>query len=193
MTGLLAPTAYTVDPWDPGYGAAAAELDGRTESTARIDLDVELPAESWQPVSPPRGMALPSTVLFLDGVRRIDARVWVHGEAPQPVPAVAASLAAGLVCCDGAARIVDVRVDRGLYTSAAAAADLVTRHGTYTVRPAGAGVDELSLAVQRRLSALEVDLAVAWRASSWWTARCAATRRASPARSATSRPTSSRT
>ena len=227
VTALLTTASYTVDPWDPGYGVAA-ELDGRSESTARLDLDVELPAASWRPVSPSSDTVLPPSVLFLDGVRRIDARVWVHGGGPQPVPAIAASLAVGLVHCTvsrgtpapesprgtpapepsrdgsapaasggapapggGEARIVDVRVDRGLYTSAPAAADFVTRHGVYAVRhvraapptadraapsaPAAAsagngaesgppGGDDLSLAVQRRLSELEVELATAWRA-----------------------------
>ena len=171
MTALLAPPTYTVDPWDPGYGVAA-DLEGR-ESGATLDLSAELPASSWRAVSADHGAALPSAVLFLDGVRRIDARVWVHGAAPQPVPAVAASLAAGLVRCDGTARIADVRIDRSLYTTAAPAPTLVTRHATYTVRPvpaaarrtapeadaAPSGADVLSLAVQRRLAELEVDLA----------------------------------
>jgi len=195
VTALLAPPTYTVDPWDPGYGVAA-DLEGR-ESGATLDLSVELPASSWRAVSADRGAALPSAVLFLDGVRRIDARVWVHGAAPQPVPAVAASLAAGLVRCDGTARIADVRIDRSLYTTATPAPDLATRHATYAVRavpavrrssarpqpgvgatphPAvpganavsdgapeadaePAGADVLSLAVQRRLAELEVDLA----------------------------------
>src|SRR6476469_7338504 len=103
MTGLLAPTTYTVDPWDPAYGVARGdELDGR-ESSARLDLDVELPASSWRALSPADG-ALPGSILFLDGVRRIDARVWVHGDGPEPLPGVIASLAAGLVRCDGVRR-----------------------------------------------------------------------------------------
>lgn len=170
MTALLdPPTTYTIDPWDPGYGVAAGdELDGR-ESSARLDLGVELAAGAWQPITADSAVTLPSSVLFLDGVRRIDARLWVHGAAaPQPVPGVVASLAAGLVCCPrgGLARIADVRVDRGLYTSANAATDLVTRHATYAVRRTGTGLDELSLAVQRRLAELEVELAVAWRSTS---------------------------
>jgi hypothetical protein len=172
VTALLATATYTVDPWDPGYGVAYGdELDGR-EPRVALDLDVELPAASWRAVSPAHTAALPSSVLFLDGVRRIDARVWVHGVAPQPVPAIAASLAAGLVRCDGTARIVDVRMDRSLYTSAAGARDLDTRHATYTVRPSRAGRpdDDLVLAVQRRLAELEVELATAWQ-TAWQSER----------------------
>lgn len=163
MTGLLTPTSYTVDPWDPGYGVARGdELDGR-ESSARLDLDIELPAASWRPLSPADG-PLPGSVLFLDGVRRIDARVWVHEDGPEPLPGVIASLAAGLVRCDGAAQIVDVAVDRGLY--AESGGDIETRHARYRFHRTPGGLDRLTLGVQSRLAALEVELANAWRKSS---------------------------
>jgi hypothetical protein len=160
MTGLLSPTSYTVDPWDPGYGVARGdELDGR-ESSARLDLDLELPASSWRPITPADG-ALPGSVLFLDGVRRIDARVWVHGEGPEPLPGVIASLAAGLVRCDGAAQIVDVMVDRGLY--AEVGNDIETRHARYRFHRTPGGLDKLTLGVQAQLAALENELANTWR------------------------------
>ncbi len=163
MTQLLSPTSYTVDPWDPGYGVARGdELDGR-ESSARLDLDTELPAREWRPITPKDG-PLPGSVLFLDGVRRIDARIWVHGDAPEPLPGVVASLAAGLVSCDGAARIVDVQVDRGLY--AEVGADIETRHARYRFHRTTGGMDKLTLGVQGRLAALEVELANKWRQES---------------------------
>jgi hypothetical protein len=167
---------FTVDPWDPGYGQAVAdELDGRTlaESTAELTLDLELPAERWRPVDPDSAPRLPGTVLFLDGVRRIDARIWVHGhgtgsagDGAQPAPGIAASLAAGLVSCDaGNARVAEVAVERGLFTAAADAAGIDARHARYPVlRAEGPGPDQLSLALQRRLGAAEVQLALAFRA-----------------------------
>lgn len=159
MTGLLSPS-YTVDPWDPGYGVARGdELDGR-ESSARLDVDVELPASSWRPLSPAGG-PLPGSVLFLDGVQRIDARIWRHGDGPEPLPGVVASVAAGLVQCDGAARIVDVLVDRGVF--AAEGDDIKTAHATYTFHHTTGGLDKLTLGVNRRMSELEVRLADMWR------------------------------
>jgi hypothetical protein len=163
------PTAITfsVDPWDPGYGMAFGEemgADGRPESTAELQLDLEVPADQWQPLTPDPTVPAPPTVLFLDGVRRIDARVWVHGADPQPAPGIAASYAAGLVSCDGSARITDVTVERGLFTAAPDAADLVSRHGLYPARrAAGPGLDQLSLALQQRLSDAEVQLAMLFR------------------------------
>ena len=179
---------FSVDPWDPGYGQAFSdEADGGSwpESTAELDLDLEMPAGRWHPVDPDPAPARPRTVLFLDGIRRIDARIWVHSAAngraangsaanggaaeaagAQPAPGIAASLAAGLVACDGAARIAEVTIERGIFTAAPDAADIVTRHGRYPARRAdGPGPDKLSLALQQRLGAAEVQLAMAFRAS----------------------------
>jgi hypothetical protein len=164
VTALLTPTTYTIDPWDPSYGAAVEDdMGGGRESSARLNLDVEVPAARWAGLAPARDVTLPSSVLFLDGVRRIDARLWVNGAQPQPVPGVVASLAAGLVCCDGTARLIDARVDRSLYTSAQTADDLRTPHATYTFRHAPVSPDKLLNAVQQRLGELEIELSAAWR------------------------------
>jgi hypothetical protein len=172
-----APVTFSVDPWDPGYGQAFGEemTGGPPESSAELNLDLELPADQWRPLAPDSvPAAVPDTVLFLDGVRRIDARVWVHGPDPQPAPGIAASYAAGLVCCgsasalagslSGSARITDVAVERGLFTAAPDATDLAIRYGSYPARrAAGPGPDQLSLALQQRLSDTEVQLAMLFR------------------------------
>jgi hypothetical protein len=171
MTTVSAPgpAAFTVDPWDPGYGLAFGdELDGggMEKSSAELDLDLESPAGQWHPVDPDPAGHLPASVLFLDGVRRVDARVWVHGSDPQPAPGIAASFAAGLVSCDGAARIADVSVERGIFTAATPAGGITTRHARYPVRSAaGGGPDQLSLALQQRLTEAEVRLALDFRAA----------------------------
>ena len=160
--------SFTVDPWDPGYGLAFSdELDGGAleESSAELNLDLEVPASKWRPLDPDSAPRLPGTVLFLDGVRRIDARIWVHGRTPQPAPGIAASFAAGLVSCDGAARIADVTVERGLFTAAPDATDIATNFARYPARlAAGPGLDQLSLALQQRLTNAEVQLALTYRA-----------------------------
>jgi hypothetical protein len=167
-SGLGAP-AFTVDPWDPSYGQAfgAEQASGGLDaSTAELDLDLELPAEGWRPLDPDVRPALPAVVQFLDGVRRIDARVWVHAGGGQPATGVAASLAAGVVTCDGAARVAQVAVERGLFTAAPEAGEIKTRAAAYPARhAAGPGFDQLSLAMQRRLSDIEIELALAVRGS----------------------------
>lgn len=167
MTAAEAPAAaprFSVDPWDPSYGVAYDDdPDSSPESSAELVLDLELPAGQWRPLTPGAALALPDTVLFLDGVRRIDARVWVHAPDAQPAPGIAASYAAGLVCLSGSARIFDVAVRRGLFTPAAKAAGIDCRHASYPAAAAGPGIDKLSLALQQRLSDAEVQLALVFR------------------------------
>lgn len=160
---------FSVDPWDPSYGVAFGEEmtgDALRESTAELNLDLEVPAGRWEPLTAEGGDHVPSTILFLDGVRRIDARVWLHGGDAQPAPGIAASYAAGLVCLNGTAQISDVAAERGLFTAAAEAADIDSRHARYVARKAaGPGMDQLSLALQQHLSETEVQLALLFRAA----------------------------
>ena len=63
---------FSVDGWDPSYGASL-ELEGQlAESTARIDASVEVPAERWRPIDPDNAGPLPEALLFVDGVRRVE-------------------------------------------------------------------------------------------------------------------------
>jgi len=160
--------SFSVDPWDPSYGAAYGdEMTGElAQSSAELNLDLEVPADRWQPMAADDGDHVPSMILFLDGVRRIDARVWLHAGDAQPAPGIAASYAAGLVCLNGTARISDVAVERGLFTAAPEAGDIDSRHARYVARKAaGPGMDQLSLALQQHLSESEIQLALLFRAA----------------------------
>ena len=151
---------FSVDPWDPTYGSAL-ELD-LEPSRGDVNVDLELAAADWRPVPISAARRSPETVLFVDGVRRVEARVWIDsadadGEASA---GICASYAAGVVACDGAARVVDVEVQRGLFTAAAAATAIESRHGTFAVRmTASSAPDVLSLALQERMTAAEVAVA----------------------------------
>ena len=159
--------SFSVDPWDPSYGMAYGdEMAGESlqESSAELTLDLELPSDRWRPLEADPDVPVPGTILFLDGVRRVDARVWVHGSDPQPSAGIAASYAAGLVCLNGSARITDVTVERGLFTAAPDAADIDSRHAVYVASKApGPGMDKLTLALQQHLSEAEVQLALHFR------------------------------
>jgi len=85
-TGRRPAMRFSVDGWDPSYGASL-ELEGQlegqlAESTARIDPDVEVPAGRWRPVDPDPSGPLPDALLFVDGVRRVEAQLWIDGDAP---------------------------------------------------------------------------------------------------------------
>ena len=96
-------------------------------------------------------------------MRRVDAQVWVDEPDGSASPALCASYAAGVVCCCAAdgAHLVDARVQRGLFTTAAGGADIVTAAGTYAATHTAAVPDKppmqiLSLALQRSLAATEL-------------------------------------
>jgi len=173
MTDLLARPGLgiTVDAWDPGYTAAVASevLGEPATSSAQLDLDVEVPADRWRPLDPDPSAASPSCLLIADGVRRTDARVWVDDpDGGAPAAGIAASYAAGLVRCgatDGSpAELAAVEVARGLFSASAREPSLATRHGVYPYERARDGsVEELSLALQRRLLALEAAMSERYR------------------------------
>lgn len=159
---------FSVDPWDPSYGASVdTEL---LRSGVEVRVDVERPADEWAPVAPDPAAREPEAVLFVDGVRRTDAQVWVDDDG-HVTPALCASYAAGVVCCcpDGGAHLLGPQVRRGLFAAAGSGADIVTGAGTYRfshVTPR-AGVDPgqvLSQAVQVAMGAVELDVAAAARA-----------------------------
>jgi hypothetical protein len=156
---VAAAMSFRVDPWDPAYGSA---LEAELEPSRGDDvvLDLEVPAGEWRPIGPNPSSRPPSVVLFVDGVRRVEARVWIDEPDGQVVPGICASYAAGVVACDGAARVVDVDVQRGLFTSAPAGVDIETRHGPFALKRVRAGDPKaLTLALQDRMSQVEIQVA----------------------------------
>lgn len=146
---------FSIDPWDPGYGTSSDDgMDGETAS--EIDLSVELPLAEWRPirpVSPASGL-----VTVIDGVRRVEARLWID-TSDGGVPGVCASWAAGSVRCGGGTAWLDaVEVGR---TLAAPVTDgslvpVETAHGTYMPIVAdGPRPEQLWLAVQDEMSLAE--------------------------------------
>ncbi|MDF1596162.1 MAG: hypothetical protein P1T08_08700 [Acidimicrobiia bacterium] len=143
---------FSIEPWAPEYGVASgAEMEDTTSPPA---LDVEVAAADWAPVSPAGAGA--SSVLFVDGVRRIDANVWITQPDGTTALGICASYAAGAVRADGSADLVETVVERGLFTSANQAEDIVTRRSCYSVRAAaGESPEALWLAMQQRMGELE--------------------------------------
>jgi len=169
---------FTVDGWDPGYGTSLELEDDLDESTAVVDVTVERPAVRWQAIDPEPGGLAPGALLFVDGVRRVEARVWiadssaVNGQPAQATAALCASYAAGVVCCCGPrAHLVQAGIRRGLFTVAPHASDIATWAGTYGAchvagKTAGAPLMvRLSQALQRHLAEIEVVTAVQARAA----------------------------
>lgn len=146
---------YTVESWDPDYGApSTAELEDASEN---VDVNVEVASGDWTPVLPD---AEPLTdMLFVDGVRRVDASLWIEQPPDFPGFALAATYAAGAVRCNGRAELESADIGRGLFTSSAAD-DIESAVGMYKVKATkGTTSEELWLGIQQRMGDLEAKVA----------------------------------
>jgi len=148
---------FSVDSWDPSYGTST-DLDPAGVSSAEVAIEVECSAEQWSARDVDPAMAA-TEVAFVDGVRRVDARVWIeHDGAVEG--GICASYAAGAIRCDGQAQFDVVEVDHGVFSASPATTSIETTAGTFGVRKASASTPEvLSLALQERMTELEVTVA----------------------------------
>lgn len=97
-----------IDPWDPSFGASV-ELETELEEVMGLDLDVEVSGE-WRPIEAPEpeeGVCC----AFIDGVRRIDARLFAEDEGNE-APGLAGSWAVGAAWSTIPPCVQDVRVGR---------------------------------------------------------------------------------
>jgi hypothetical protein len=149
---------FAVETWAPEFGAPVGG-DVLGESDAEVDVSVEAAATDWAPMS--RAVTAAGCVMFVDGVQRIDARVWVEDDDGGSRQGVCASWAAGVVRCDGVARIVAAEVRRGVLCPGDGVDPIATRHGDYRAHPVpGAGGDPLGQALGRVRGDLEGRVAV---------------------------------
>ena len=154
------PMRFAVEPRDPAYGVPV-DVEDLAATSAVVAVDVEDEPAQWAPRSPAPGASRPGSVLFCDGVRRIDATLWVHELDGRVRPAMAASVGAGAVrCCGVTSRVVGRAVGRCVATASAVADTVATRHGPYLVeRTAGDAPEVLNAAVVGLMAALEVQVA----------------------------------
>ena len=122
---------------------------------------MELPADGWQPLHPGGDVRAPDTVLLVDGVRRIDAGVWITDEETGATHrGLAVSYAAGVVRCDlaaGVAEVAGARIARGLFTPSPSIVDVVAGLASYAAQRVRSE-EHLIDGVQAQLQALEVGL-----------------------------------
>lgn len=75
--GLFADLEVQLDPWEAGYGEEFPLEAAGDEPELDILMDVELPAQDWRPIEPIPA-APPARLVFVDGVRRLEARFLVR-------------------------------------------------------------------------------------------------------------------
>ncbi len=147
-----------IEGWSPEYGTAV-EGDPEEAPAAQVDAGSEVPDGEWRPLDPRPGAWVPARVDFVDGVRRVEARVWITGEDGDARPGICASYAAGVVSCERKAVIRSLKVGRGFF-GLAGIQDLVTRSGTFRASPvAEDDVQQLMNGLQERMGQLEVEVA----------------------------------
>ena len=159
-----------VDAWDPSYGSPLESPEAPAgESTAQVRADIEREAGAWAPHQPAADLRVPGTVLLVDGVRRIDARIWAEEPDGTVHGGLAASYAAGVVRCDlrrGSADVAGARVVRGFFTSSVEAVDIIAGSVRYQVhRVASTDPAQLTAAIQPKLRLLETEVSALARAT----------------------------
>jgi hypothetical protein len=149
---------FFVDPWDPAYGASLeTEM---TTTPADVTVDIERPAHEWAPIPPDPAAAAPDCVVFVDGVRRLEARTWIDDPGGSAQAGIFASYAAGAVRCDGTARVAEVVVGRGVYSPTPAVDDVETRCGRFVAQQTkDATPESLMYAVHEQMAEAEVVVA----------------------------------
>lgn len=150
---------FAVETWAPEYGVGV-EGGALDASSAPIDVNIECPAADWAPVRPSPSASRPARVLFVDGVRRVDARIWIDDGNGGASLGLCATVAAGVVCADpGRAHLLQAQVARAVYSASPSLAPIQTTAGWYDARVvADASPEGLILGVQQRMAALEVEV-----------------------------------
>ncbi|MGQ0825018.1 MAG: DNA double-strand break repair nuclease NurA [Actinomycetota bacterium] len=149
---------FSVDPWDPSYGASLAT--DIPQSEAVVVIDVEVPAADWSSRRAPATLAAPDTIVFVDGVRRLEARAWIELGDGLAVPGIFASYAAGAVRCNHTAEVVGLQVGRGVYGPADVLVDVETPFGCFAAHRTSDGTPEvLTYALHECMAECEVQVA----------------------------------
>jgi hypothetical protein len=91
------PLTLKIDPWDPAY-ESALQLDELAGQPAKVDASVE--TDDWSAPSAGCAEPRPETIVFIDGVQRIDIRV-IGDDSGRIVYGAFSSLAVGAVLVTG--------------------------------------------------------------------------------------------
>jgi len=147
---------FAVEAWDPDYGTGG-DADALGASTDVVDMALERDPDDWTPIDPEQ--VSEATVFFVDGVRRIDARIWVT-DSGRVVPGSCATVAAGsVICSPGDATVHDLAIRRIVLTPpTSAAASIVTDYGTYEhVEISSGSPEDLYLGIHEEMTRLETE------------------------------------
>jgi hypothetical protein len=103
-----------LDPWDSGYGTELPMSPDADAVREDVDLAIEFPPASWAPQPPGRAVAVPGRLAFVDGVRRVEARVVARREGQLTHGAFGSYGVGAAIGENGRIRIERERVERVL-------------------------------------------------------------------------------
>jgi uncharacterized protein len=76
--GIFGELRVQLDPWQVDYGTELPlEIAEQPVSDETVALDIEVAPEEWDPMQP-SALVVPSQLIFVDGVRRIEARLIIR-------------------------------------------------------------------------------------------------------------------
>ena len=152
-----------VEAWSPEYGSGLELGEPDEISVEKVETGCEV--ENWTPLSPPAA-APPERVAFVDGTRRIDARVFLMNGDGGATPGVAGSVGVGAVVCElngngRSARCAEEAITRLLAVGDGVSQGLSAGPGLeYRGLPvAGQSTDRLVDEVHNSMRAREADVA----------------------------------
>jgi hypothetical protein len=76
-TRLFGPFDVRLDPWEAEYSGELPVDGGTPEPVEDVDISIEQDSGTWRPIAPVAGR-LPDNIIFIDGVRRVEARLVVR-------------------------------------------------------------------------------------------------------------------
>lgn len=145
-----------LDPWEAEYGSEIP-LEPSEDDAEDVARDVEVPAADWRPIIP-ASPAIPRRWVFVDGVRRLEARLIARRET-RLVHGAFGSYAVGAIAVEGGRAVLErARADRivVLGSGEALPGEIAVRPAL-TYRPVSTG----SLDAEGPLRAIQVEMRLA--------------------------------
>lgn len=112
--GFFGQFQVRIDPWQAEYGPEVA-ADSGAEVRESVLEDVDVPRSLWRPILPTSAM-LPPALVFVDGVRRIEARIQIPQSDGVVYGAFGSYAVGGVHVGNGTATFGEIRVERVVAT-----------------------------------------------------------------------------
>ena len=107
-----------IDPWEVDYGDQTPLESLNDRPTEQVDHEVEVPDDAWKAIVPPARGSLRDRVVFIDGVRRLDARVQVRQDEDLIFGGFGSHAVGAAIMRDSAAAFGEIRVFRSMVLGA---------------------------------------------------------------------------